>query len=186
MAGYQPITVSRRIGAPATEIFRVLADPDKHRDLDGSGMLRGALPGQLIRGVGDVFEMKMYFADFGDYHMINHVVEYEPGRRIGWEPWPGPGHPDAEPGAGRPARWGHRWSFELAPDGPHATVVTEIFDCSGVPEDQRADIDNGRIWVKSMRETLERLDRLCTGRTETAGAPGQTGASGQEGRTDCR
>jgi len=42
------------------------------------------------------------------------------------------------------------------------TVVTEIFDCSRVPEDQREDIDNGNIWVEDMRRTLERLDRLCT------------------------
>jgi len=42
--------------------------------------------------------------------------------------------------------------------------VTEIFDCSQVPEDQRADIDHGRIWVEGMRQTLERLDALCTRR----------------------
>ena len=61
-----------------------------------------------------------------------------------------------------PAHWGQRWSFELTPDGPDATVVTEIFDCSRVPEDQREDIDNGNIWIEDMRRTLERLDRLCT------------------------
>jgi len=60
------------------------------------------------------------------------------------------------------ARWGQRWSFELTPDGPDATTVTEIFDCSQVPENQRADIDHGSIRVESMRQTLERLDQLCT------------------------
>jgi len=45
--------------------------------------------------------------------------------------------------------------------GPGGTVVTEIFDCSQVPEDQRVDIDYGRIWVESMGATLERLDALC-------------------------
>jgi hypothetical protein len=39
--------------------------------------------------------------------------------------------------------------------------VTEIFDCSRVPEDQRVDIDEGRIWVESMNRTLGRLDQLC-------------------------
>ena len=164
MAGseYEPITVSRRIGAPASVIFSVLADPGRHRDLDGSGMLRGVVSGATIRGVGDVFVMRMYFDELGDYQMINHVVEYEPDRRIGWEPEAGRGHPNAEPGAERPARWGQRWSFELTPDGPDATVVTEIFDCSRVPEDQRADIGYGAIWVRVMRQTLERLDQLCT------------------------
>src|SRR5215475_2612217 len=110
---YMPITVSRRIGAPAGEIFQLLADPGRHRDLDGSGMLRGVVSGTAISGVGDVFVMKMYFEELGEYHMINHVVEYVPDRRIGWEPEAGPGHPNAEPEAERQARWGQRWLFEL-------------------------------------------------------------------------
>ena len=60
------------------------------------------------------------------------------------------------------ARWGHVWSYELTPDGPDATIVTEIFDCSRAPEEERVDIDNGKIWAKAMAETLERLDRACT------------------------
>jgi RNA polymerase sigma-70 factor, ECF subfamily len=158
---YEPITVSRRIGAPASVIFRILADPGRHREFDGSGMVRGVVSGTTICGVGDVFVMQMYFDELGDYQMINHVVEYEPDRRIGWEPEAGRGHPNAEPGADRPARWGQRWSFDLVPDGPDATVVTEIFDCSRVPEDQRVDIDNGAIWVDDIRDTLARLDQLC-------------------------
>jgi uncharacterized protein YndB with AHSA1/START domain len=159
----EPITVSRRICAPASEIFQLLANPGRHRDLDGSGMLRGLVSGTTISRVGDVFVMQMYFAELGDYQMINHVVEYEPDRRIGWEPEAGHGHPNAEPAADRPARWGQRWSFELTPDGPDATVVTEIFDCSRVPEDEQVDIDYGSIWVDDMRQTLDRLDQLCTG-----------------------
>jgi hypothetical protein len=62
--------------------------------------------------------------------------------------------------------------FQLTPDGPDVTVVTEIFDCSRVPEDQRVDIDNGNIWVDGMRRTLERLDRLCTGEPGAASAAG--------------
>jgi len=159
---YEPIAVSRRICAPASEIFQLLADPRRHRDLDGSGMLRKVVSGTTICGVGDVFVMKMYFEELGEYHMINHVVDYEPNRRIGWEPEAGPGHPNAEPEATRQGRWGQRWSFELTPVGPDVTIVTETFDCSRVPEDQRVDIDNGNIWVESMHRTLERLDQLCT------------------------
>jgi hypothetical protein len=51
-------------------------------------------------------------------------------------------------------------------------VVTEIFDCSRVPEDQRVDIGHGNIWVDEMHQTLERLDRLCAGRPGAAGRPG--------------
>ena len=57
-------------------------------------MLQGALPGQVIRGAGDTFEMKMYFAELGDYHMINHVVEYGVDA----------GHQDGRAGPGRGTR----------------------------------------------------------------------------------
>jgi len=39
--------------------------------------------------------------------------------------------------------------------------VTETYDCSQAPEDERASMDGGRVWVKSTTETLERLDVLC-------------------------
>lgn len=156
---HEPVAVSRRIGAAAGHIFQILADPRRHLDLDGSGMLRGAVTETVVSGVGDVFVMKMYYSRHGNYEMNNHVVEYELNRRIGWEPAPGHGHPDA---SSTDARWGHRWTFDLVPDGPEATIVTEIYDCSRLPEDERAGMDNGRIWIESMRKTLERLDELCT------------------------
>jgi hypothetical protein len=82
-------------------------------------------------GGGDVFVMKMYFTELGEYEMNNHVVEYEPDRRIGSEPQAGRGHPNAASEASQQARRGQRWSVELTPDGPDATTVTEIYDCSG-------------------------------------------------------
>jgi RNA polymerase sigma-70 factor, ECF subfamily len=156
------IIVSRRIEAPAERIFRILADPRRHTDLDGSEMLRGAGSDDVIRGVGDVFSMKMYLEDVGDYLMLNYVVEYEPNCRIGWEPAPGDAaaSEDGEYPIGIPA--GHRWSFELTPDGSDATIVTEIFDCSSSPAELREATQNGEIWIDSMTATLARLDRLCT------------------------
>ncbi|HEV2888012.1 MAG TPA: SRPBCC family protein [Jatrophihabitans sp.] len=151
------VAVSRRIGAPAADIFAILADPARHLELDGSGMLRGAVGDAVISGVGGVFVMKMYYRRLGDYEMNNHVVEYEPDRRIGWEPQAGRGHP-AEMAAD--ARWGQRWSFELLPDGPDATVVTHRYDCSRAPESERVAMDGGRIWVEAMAQTLRRLDEL--------------------------
>jgi len=158
---YQPVAVSRRICAPAHDIFQVLADPARHLEFDGSGSLRGAGSTALISGVGDVFVMKMYFSHLGDYEMNNHVVEYEQDRRIGWEPAAGRGHPSATPDSPDRARWGQRWSYQLTPDGPDATIVTEIYDCSRAPEQERAGMDNGKVWIESMTKTLERLDALC-------------------------
>jgi hypothetical protein len=158
---HEPVAVSRRIDAPADLIFRILADPGMHTALDGSGMLRGAVTTDPVCRVGDVFVLKMYFVRLGDYEMNNHVVEFEPGRRIGWEPEAGRGHPDAEPGSTEPARWGQRWSFELTPDGPDATIVTEIYDCSRVPAEARAEMDGGKIWLEAMTGTLARLATVC-------------------------
>jgi hypothetical protein len=149
------------IAAPAATIFRVLADPGRHVELDGSGMLRGAVTTAPISGVGEVFIMKMYFPALGDYEMNNHVVEYEPDRRIGWEPEAGRGHPSAAAGQDG-SRWGHRWSYELVPDGTGATIVTEIYDCSRVPAQARADMSDGEVWADDMARTLERLAAACT------------------------
>ncbi|MDH2427667.1 SRPBCC domain-containing protein [Sphaerisporangium sp. TRM90804] len=156
----EPVAVSRRVEAPAAEIFRVLTDPRRHLDLDGSGMLRGAVTDAVVSAVGDVFVMRMHNDRHGDYEMNNHVVEYEAGRRVGWEPKPGRGHPDE---SAAESRWGHRWIFDLAPDGAGATIVTEIFDGSRLPEGKRAEMHDGRAWwITSMTSTLERLDELCS------------------------
>jgi hypothetical protein len=157
---YQPVAVARRIYAPARDIFQVLANPARHPEFDGSESLRGAGSSAVLSGVGDVFVMKMYFSRLGDYEMNNHVVEYEQDRRIGWAPEAGRGHPNAAPDSPEPARWGQRWSYQLTPDGPDTTIVTEIYDCSRVPEKERAEMDNGKVWIESMAKTLERLDAL--------------------------
>ena len=163
---YQPARVSRRIEAPPEVVFGIITDPCQHLALDGSGMLRGAVTTEPVTGVGDVFVMKMYFVRLGDYEMNNHVVEFERNKRVGWEPEAGRGHPDAAPDSTGPdsiesARWGHRWSYELVADGPGATVVTEIYDCSRVPAGDRADMQDGNVWIEDMTATLERLAALC-------------------------
>jgi len=155
----EPVAVSRRIAAPAAVIFGVLADPGRHPELDGSGMVRAAVSPSIVTAVGDVFVMKMYYSALGDYETNNYVVEFEPNRRITWEPEAARRHRAA---GSATARWGHRWTFDLVPDGPNATVVTEIYDCSQAPEKQRLGMENGRVWITSMTKTLARLDDLCT------------------------
>lgn len=146
------VTVSRRIEAPPETIFAVLAEPARHLDMDGSGMLRGTSFAGLITGPGDVFVMAMHYGPIGDYEMDNRVVAFEESRRIGWAPEAGAGHPDH--GTDR-ACWGHTWTFDLQPDRA-GTLVSETWDCSAadVPED-------GEHWIPSMSSTLQRLDDLC-------------------------
>jgi hypothetical protein len=158
------VEVSRRIGAPAAMIFEILADPQRHMDFDGSGMLRGAVSGHPIAAVGGTFTVKMNRLG-RDYLMINYVVEFEPDRRIFWEPAPG----DVFTAGGEPSKVGipagYRWGYILTPDGVDATVVTEVFDCGSFPDLLR----DGGGWIngtssvlESMTASLGRLEKIST------------------------
>ena|ERR1700690_1985092 len=107
------IEASRRIEAPAEVIFEILADPQRHMDFDGSGMLRGAALDGPISGVGDTFAMKMHRLG-DDYLMLNHVVEFDPGRRIFWEPAPGdPSRTERNDPSRVGIAAGYRWGYVL-------------------------------------------------------------------------
>ena len=87
MTKHEPsVSVSQDIDPPLRELFKYLARPADHTTIDGSGMLRGTDDRQRLSGIGDVFEMKMFNDEMGEYVMENHVVEFEPDRRIAWEP----------------------------------------------------------------------------------------------------
>ncbi|MGO8958944.1 MAG: DUF664 domain-containing protein [Streptosporangiaceae bacterium] len=158
--GCQPVSVSRTIDAAAEELFAVLADPARHPDIDGSGMLRRAVNSAIIAGVGDTFTMTMHNAEMGDYEITNHVVEYEGNRRIGWEPVLSAAS-RSEDQADIGHRSEHRWIYDLKPVGPSTTVVTEIYDCARAPDWLRRAVRNGDRWVQSMTTTLEKLDQQC-------------------------
>ena len=159
MTDVTPVSVSRRISARPQEIFAILADPNRHVEIDGSGMLRGAIDAVPVSGLGDVFGMKMHHAAFGDYEMNNTVVEYEPDRLIVWEPSRRDETEDS---------WHYRWGYELVPAEDGGTVVTESFDLSRSPQEAREVTRDGATWIEAMTQTLERLDRLCA----PAQAPG--------------
>jgi hypothetical protein len=160
------LETSRRIEAPADVIFAILASPQRHQDFDGSDMLRGVDDDRPISGVGDTFTMKMHRLG-DDYLMLNYVVEFEPARRIFWEPAPG----DASRTEGNdPSKIGiaagYRWGYILAPDGDDATVVTEVFDHGPLPEELLRDgaawINGSNTVLESMAASLEKLDEIST------------------------
>ena len=165
----KPVEVSRRIEAPAALIFKILANPQRHKDFDGSDMLRAAVLDQPISAVGDTFTMKMHRLG-DDYLMLNYVVEFEPDRRIFWEP--APGDPSRAEGddpskVGIPA--GYRWGYILAPDGDDATVVTEVFDYGPLEEIRQSLLRDGGAWIngansvlESMTASLDRLEKIST------------------------
>jgi hypothetical protein len=161
---HRRIEVSLSIPAPAPSIFSIIADPQRHIDYDGSGMLRTAVDGHPITARGDRFTLRMHRLG-DDYVMINTVVEFERDRRIFWEPAPG----DASRTEGNdPAKIGiaagYRWGYLLEPRGGHETMVTEVFDPGPIPPEL---LDDGGRWIngantiaESMRATLERLRTL--------------------------
>jgi hypothetical protein len=158
------VEVSCRIDAPAARIFGILSNPQRHMDFDGSDMLRGADSNRPISGIGDTFTMKMHRLG-RDYVMVNRVVEFEPDRRIFWEPAPG----DLETAGGDAAKVGvpagYRWGYILTPEGADATVVTEVFDYGPLSELLGEDGEwiNGTTPVReSMTATLGRLERIST------------------------
>src|ERR1700690_1986279 len=144
----KPIEVSRRIEAPAALVFKSLANPQRHVGFDGSGMPRGAVLDRPVSDVGDPFTMKMHRLG-DDYLMLNYVVEFEPNRRIFWEPAPGgPSRAEGDDPSkvGIPA--GYRWGYILTPDGDDATVVTEVFDSGTVSEEIRQSLlRDGGAWI---------------------------------------
>jgi uncharacterized protein YndB with AHSA1/START domain len=151
------VSVTRRISAPASGIFSVLADPASHPRIDGSGMLRYAIDPRPVRAIGDEFVMAMHNDEMGDYEMANVVVEFEPERAIVWEPrLSGATRPEDVAEIGNSAH--QRWGFRLVEDGDGSTLVTETFDCSGSPEWLKKAVRGGQRWVESMTLTLERLD----------------------------
>ena len=115
-------TVERVIPAPPEKIWALVADPHRHKDINGNDTVRDAfdVPQQLA--LGSTFGMNMEFG--GDYTMVNTVIEYDENRRIAWQARP--------PASG--SRWrnmfgGRIWRFELEPvDG--GTRVRESWDVS--------------------------------------------------------
>lgn len=146
----QFVSVSRVIEATPEAIFDVLADPVRHGEIDGSGMVQQARGDSQRLDLGSKFGMDMKMGPI-PYRMTNTVVEFDENRLIAW------------------CHWGkHRWRYQLEPvedDGdpatPPSTKVTESFDWSTAISKQYIELAG---WPKKhragMEATLERLAEL--------------------------
>jgi hypothetical protein len=147
--GKDVVCVSRVIDAPPEAIFSLLADPRRHRDIDGSGTVREAkdLPDRLRLGSTFGMSMKMGIP----YSTVNEVIEFEEGRRIAWQP------------SSKLFAWvsgGRIWRYELEPvDG--GTRVTETWDIT--KEKSKAFVRPAAKKTRAnMEQTLARIDEIVT------------------------
>jgi uncharacterized protein YndB with AHSA1/START domain len=138
------VTSSIVVAAPPDEVFALLANPHRHHEFDGSGSVRGAVSGPEQLTLGDRFGMEMRIRL--PYRVTNEVVEFEPGRRIGWC---------------HCAR--AVWRYELEPvDG--GTRITETFDYGNARCARGMELVGfPKTNAKSIRDTLRRLQQIFGG-----------------------
>jgi uncharacterized protein YndB with AHSA1/START domain len=130
----EQLKVSGEVAASPEQVFALLADPARHAEIDGAGMLRGLADGGPISGPGDTFTMNMNNEILDDYQVTNTVTVFEPARRIGWSPCGLAGDNLDRLGDMKPG--GQTFTFELEPNGSGGTTVTEVYDWSGVTDPQ--------------------------------------------------
>jgi len=146
------VSVERIIAAPAAELFGIVADADRHPEIDGSGSVikaKGGTPHQLT--LGSTFGMSM--KQGVPYSMSNTVIEFEQDRRIAWKTVL----------SGFLGRYigGRIWRYEFEPaDG--GTLVTESWDIS--QDKQATFLRRGKlptITADSMSKSLDNLAKIA-------------------------
>jgi uncharacterized protein YndB with AHSA1/START domain len=124
MSNGRVVSIERTIAAPASRIFDVLADPRRHPEIDGSGMVQAAdIDGPQRLSLDARFGMAMKLGV--RYRMVNTVIEFEEDRRIAWAPKPEVRGKIKEGGV----IGGRVWRYDLEPvDG--GTLVRETWDAT--------------------------------------------------------
>ena len=145
MAGSDPkkiVSVNKVVAATPQQIFDLLADPNRHADIDGSGSVKAAQSNAPARlSLGAKFGMAMKIG--APYKITNEVVEFDEGKRIAWRHF-----------------GGHVWRYILEP-AEGGTLVTEQFDWSGSKSQLMLRAINAPARnKKSMIATLDRLAKL--------------------------
>jgi hypothetical protein len=152
------ISVTRRIPAPANDIYVLVTDPAMHVEIDGSGMLQLAPDAKPLENVGDTFLMDMDREPLGDiplgkYQVLNTVTRITPDAEVEWSI----GGVGMDP-------LGHVYGFVLEAVDDGETEVIHYCDWSGVPAEMRSVLTFPVVPVHMLEQTLENLDSLATRR----------------------
>ena len=133
------------IEAKPSLIFSILANPQRHKEIDGSATITANISGPNELLLGSKFGMKMRLGI--NYRILNTVVEYKKDELIAWR---------------HLGRW--RWRYELSDLGNGSTRVTETFDGSYAPALAQAwlNVRNAYPWTQlAVAKTLVRLKSVA-------------------------
>jgi hypothetical protein len=161
MDNAKTVEVGQVVAAPIGRVFAVIADPRQHAGIDGSGMLQGTDSGPITK-VGQVFVMKMYREDLGDYRTVNTVTEFEPGVRLTWAPSLDLSYPcRLVEMLANITTGGHTYTYQLR-EVAGGTEVTQIYDWSGV-KDPQFEAFCPFVSREELADTLAKLARAVEG-----------------------
>ncbi|MDG5482023.1 SRPBCC family protein [Mycolicibacterium gadium] len=150
---------TRAVDAPAATVFDVLADPNTHHAIDGTGWVRESLDGKRLTEVGQVFRMAMYHSNYGGMHyeIANRVEVFEPPHAIAW--LPGQRTDDGNLDFG-----GWIWRYDLESVADDRTEVTLTYDWSAVPQAIREEIGFPPFDRQHLDNSLKHLAELAQDR----------------------
>lgn len=150
------VSATREVAAPAATVFELIADPARQPSWDGNDNLAAVVGGTRVRGVGDVFAMRLT----NDQVRDNHVVAFEEGRSIAWRP--------ADEGA---APAGHEWRWDVEPVDASSCRVTHTYDWTDLTDERR--IPKARATGEAQLRAS--LDRLAEQAEQSGQQDGQSG-----------
>jgi uncharacterized protein YndB with AHSA1/START domain len=144
------VSVERVIAAPAADIFAIVADANRHPEIDGSGsVVKPKDSTSHALKLGSQFGMSMKLGV--PYSMSNTVVEFEQDRRIAWQ--------TKFPGTLGRFVGGRIWRYEFVPvDG--GTKVTESWDIS--QDKQEFFLKFGKLSERTSAAMAATLEKLAT------------------------
>ncbi|WP_313022818.1 SRPBCC family protein [Mobilicoccus sp.] len=154
MSDDKKITVSRTIDASPQEVWAVISNPARHREIDGSGQIVSDEKTDRITANGQVFTMNMNAPHMGgDYQTDNHVTGYDESRLLAWQ---------TAPAGTEPKGW--EWLYQLTPEGPNSTQVQLTYDWSKVTDKELLKkVRFPLIQEDALEDTLSRLASAVSG-----------------------
>jgi hypothetical protein len=151
------VSATRRIAAPAGQVFRIVSSPAGHVEIDGSGMLEAAPDAKPLTAVGDTFDMDMDRTPLNDipglvkYQVRNTVTQIVPDRLVEWTV----GSADRPP-------LGHLYGWLIEPVSDTECDVTNYCDWTAISERSRARLAWPVVPVDMLEKSVENLQRIAT------------------------